>query len=219
MVHTDSVELSHPLASLLPSAEAGALAVLIGTEAPLTGRRIAELAGETTHASTLRALRRLSDQGLVHVEAAGRAHLYRLNRDHVLAAPLIEMASATTRLRHQLADRVSTWQVPALHVSLYGSVARGEATSSSDVDVLVVRPESLDPAHVGIWEDQLAALEIEVYSWTGNHLSWLDTTIKDLRRAAAAGEPIFQSWRDDAILLTGRPLNTLLRTPQQPGSA
>ena len=55
MVHTDSVELSHPLASLLPSAEAGALAVLIGTEAPLTGRRIAELAGETTHASTLRA--------------------------------------------------------------------------------------------------------------------------------------------------------------------
>ena len=126
----------------------------------------------------LRALRRLSDQGLVHVEAAGRAHLYRLNRDHVLTAPLIEMASATTRLRHQLADRVSTWQVPALHVSLYGSVARGEATSSSDVDVLVVRPESLDPAHVGIWEDQLAALEIEVYSWTGNHLSWLDTTLK-----------------------------------------
>jgi excinuclease ABC subunit A len=47
-----------------------------------------------------------------------------------------------------------------------------------------------------------------------------ETIYADLQaRAAAAGEPIFQSWRDDAILLTGRPLNTLLRTPQQPGSA
>ena len=109
--------------------------------------------------------------------------------------------------------------MPALHASLYGSAARGDATSTSDLDVLVVRAEDLAPAERQQWDDQLAGLEATVFRWTGNRLSWLDTTPSDLRRAAAGGEPIFASWRDDAILLTGRPLNALLRTLKQPGSA
>lgn len=187
--------------------------MLLGTEALLTGRRIAELAGEATHTSTLRALRRLTAQGIVQVETAGRANLYRLNREHLLAPALRELADADARLRQALIDRVSAWTVPAVHVSLYGSVARGEATSASDVDVLVVRPDKLSPEEMSRWEDQLAAVEHEVFAWTGNHLSWLETTPLDLRRAAAAEEPLFRSWRDDALLLVGGPLTAVLRGP------
>ncbi len=213
------MDLSRPLATLLPASDAGAITVLAGTAAALTGRRVAELAGESSHPSTLRALNRLVGQGIVFREAAGRANLYRLNRDHLLVPALLELVDAAERLRGRLAEAIASWPVPALHASLYGSAARGDATSTSDLDVLVVRAEDLAPVERQRWDDQLAELEATVFRWTGNRLSWLDTTPSDLRRAAAAGEPIFQSWRDDALLLTGRPLTTLLRTPRQPGSA
>lgn len=210
------MDLSAPLATLLPAADAGALAVLAETEAPLTGRRIAELAGEHSHPSTLRALNRLVGQGLVLVEPAGRANLYRLNRHHVLAPAVLNMANARATVVAQLVDALHAWRVRCLHASLYGSVARGDADASSDIDVLLVRPEQLTEDEQQVWDRQLADLETVVHAWTGNHLSWLETTVPDLVRAQAAGEPIFESWRDDAIRLVGRPLNTLLRA--EPGT-
>lgn len=89
-------------------------------------------------------------------------------------------------------------------------MARGAAGSDSDLDILVVRPERLSLNDQKIWESQLAALEHLFFAWTGNPLSWLDTTCTDLRRSEAAGEPIFESWRDDAILLAGPPLASVL---------
>lgn len=210
MVHTGCMDLSRPLATLLPAAEAGALTVLAGTEAPLTGRSIAELAGERSHPSTLRALNRLVEQGLVSVQSAGRANLYRLNRDHLMAPAVIELTRSGERLRDHLVETITSWETPCLLAALYGSVARGQAGPASDIDLLVVRPEVLTPTQQQTWDAQLVELETAVNASTGNHLSWLETTLPDLRRAQAAGEPIFQSWRDDAIRLVGTPLTRLL---------
>lgn len=205
------MDLSRPLATLLPAAEAGALTVLAGTEAPLTGRSIAELAGERSHPSTLRALNRLVEQGLVSVQSAGRANLYRLNRDHLMAPTVLELARAGERLRDYLVEAITSWEVPCLLAALYGSVARGHAGPASDIDLLVVRAELLTPPQQQTWDAQLVELETAVNASTGNHLSLLETTLPDLRRAQASGEPIFQSWRDDAIRLVGTPLSKLLR--------
>lgn len=206
------MDLSHPLATLLSAADAGALAVLAATETPLTGRRVAELAGERSHSSTLRALNRLADQGVVHVQQAGRAKLYVLNRAHVLAPAILEIAASATTIRSRVAQTIADWQVQSLHASVYGSSARGQAHAGSDLDILVVRPDRLDAEAQSIWEAQLVSLEEDVFEWTGNPLSWLETTRADLKRAKAAGEPIFQSWQDDAILLAGRPISALLRS-------
>ncbi|MEI2775086.1 MAG: nucleotidyltransferase domain-containing protein [Tetrasphaera sp.] len=207
------MNLSSPLASLLPEADAGALTVLAHTETPLTGRRVAELAGEDTHPSTLRALNRLVAQGLVTVEPAGRAKLFRLNREHLLARSVLTMVGAGDELRNRLSEAISSWGIRPLHAALYGSVARGEAGTTSDIDVLVVRPDLSSPQRQQSWDAQLADLEERVHAWTGNDLSWLDTTVDDLRRAQAAREPLFESWRDDAIRLAGPSLTTLLREP------
>lgn len=213
MIHTEAVNLSSPLASLLPEADAGALTVLAQTETPLTGRRVAELAGEHTHPSTLRALNRLVAQGLVTVEPAGRAKLFRLNREHLLSPSVLSMVGAAQELRDRLSEAICSWGIRPLHASLYGSVARGEAGATSDIDVLVVRPDLSSAEQQRLWDGQLADLEERVYSWTGNDLSWLDTTVDDLRRAQTAREPLFESWRDDAIRLLGPSLTTLLREP------
>lgn len=211
------MHLSCPLATLLPAADAGALTVLVRTEAPLTGRRVAELAGARNHTSTLRALNRLSHSGIVSVEPAGRARLYRFNRRHVLAPAIEALVQSVDELRMGLIEALKNWPVPCLHASLYGSVARGQAGEDSDIDVLVVRPDDLSSNDAEAWDRQLADLETATFDRTGNHLSWLETTVADLQRADTAGEPIFQSWRDDAIRLVGPSLTTLLRSPAPTG--
>ncbi len=203
------MDLSRPLATVLSAGDAGALTVLSGTEVALTGRRVAELAG-ANHTSILRALNQLAGQGIVLVEPAGRANLYRLNRAHVLAPMLLEVANATGTVRGRLVTDLKAWHIPCLHASLYGSLARGEAGPASDIDVLVVRDESLTPQDEAVWNLQLDETEAAMHAFTGNNLSWLETTVTDLQRAEAADEPIFRSWRDDAILLTGEPLLRLL---------
>lgn len=210
MVHTVCVDLSRPLATLLSAADAGALTVLAGTQAPLPGRRIAELAG-ASHTSTQRALGRLAAQGVVLVEPAGRANLYRLNRSHVLAPLIIDSVNATATVLHRLVGELNAWTIPCRHAALYGSVARGKAGPESDIDVLVVQPDRLSPDDETTWDEQLAHTEDVIHALTGNQLSWLATTEQDLRRAESAGERIFGSWRDDAVLLVGEPLTRLLR--------
>lgn len=203
------MDLSRPLATLLSAADAGALTVLARTDAALTGRRVAELAG-ANHTSTLRALNRLTSEGVVHVEPAGRANLYRLNRSHVLAPLLLGAVAATAEVQRTLVTTIKSWAIPCVHAALYGSMARGEAGPQSDIDVLVVRPAGLSTDDEAAWDDQLADTESHVHAFTGNDLSWLDTTVADLTRAAAADEPLLRSWRDEAIVLIGEPLSQLI---------
>lgn len=209
------MDLSRPLATLLSAADAGALTVLARTEGALPGRRVAELAG-ANHTSTLRALNGLVTEGVVLVEPAGRANLYRLNRSHALAPLILAAVNITADIQRRLTEQINDWAIPCLHAALYGSLARGEAGPQSDIDVLVVRPEELSAADEEAWDAQLAETEAMVHALTGNDLAWLDTTVPDLRRAEAADEPIFRSWRDDAILLTGQPLPQLLEPEEHP---
>jgi predicted nucleotidyltransferase len=46
-------------------------------------------------------------------------------------------------IRKGVAEAVRLSQVPIVEVRLYGSVARGTATEQSDIDLLVVIPESV----------------------------------------------------------------------------
>ncbi|WP_353951721.1 nucleotidyltransferase domain-containing protein [Knoellia sp. S7-12] len=205
------MDLSHPLSSIAPSLEAEALTVLARTATPLTGRRVAELARRGSHVRLSNALDRLAQQGLVEVEPAGRAKLYRLNREHLLVPAITAALDATIELRARLGEHISGWRVQAVHASLYGSMARGEAGPESDIDVLVVRSSRLSLKDAETWSGQLTHLESDVWRWSGNTLSWFETTIADLKRSAAANEPIFASWREDSIHLAGEPLTPMLR--------
>lgn len=209
------MDLSRPLATLLSTADAGALTVVASTEGALPGRRVAELAG-ANHTSTLRALNSLVTEGVVLVEPAGRANLYRLNRAHALAPLILAAVYITADIQRRLTAQINDWAIPCLHASLYGSFARGEAGPQSDIDVLIVKPEGLSAADEETWDAQLAETEAMVHAFTGNDLSWLDTTVTGLLRAEAADEPIFRSWREDAILLTGPPLPQLLEPEEHP---
>jgi len=56
-----------------------------------------------------------------------------------------DIRSLTEKIRAQLKERYGS---KVLQIILYGSFARGKATSESDVDLLVVVDDSLDPWEV-----------------------------------------------------------------------
>lgn len=156
-------------------------------------------------------MNRLGDHGLLIVDAGPASHVVRLNRDHVATEPAIALANLRPRVLTRLRDEVAGWSLPAVHVSLFGSVARGDGTTQSDIDLLVVRRPLASVDDQEVWDDQLAQSADAIHRWTGNWASWFDITDEDLARLAEAREPIVREWQHDAVTLLGPRLLTLLR--------
>ncbi len=203
------MDLAQPLSSITPSLDADTLTVLAQTAAPLTGRGVAALTRRGSQPRVQAILDRLVAEGLVDAQPAGSSVLYTLNREHLLAGLLIEAAAARDTLLDRIRVQLEIWPTPPVHVSLFGSVARSTAGTRSDVDLLVVRPEDVG-ADDERWTAQLAELERRVLRWTGNPLSWFETTRDGLAAAVLTGEPLVRSWRDDAVHLYGTRLARLL---------
>lgn len=203
------MDLTQPLSSIAPSLDGDTLTVLARTAAPLTGRGVASLVRRGSQPRIQAILDRLVSEGLVDAQPAGSSVLYALNREHLLAEPVVAAATARETLLDRMQARIGTWAVPPLHVSLFGSLARATAGTGSDVDLLVVRPDNVEPTGQR-WAAQLSELEGLVLRWTGNHLSWFETTRDGLVAAVAEGEPVVTSWRSDAVHLFGARLARLL---------
>jgi predicted nucleotidyltransferase len=187
------------------------LATLARTTRPLTGREVARLTGRRSHAGVLDVLNRLAEHGLVEREEAGKAFLYTLNRDH-LAAPAVDiLAGMRIELLARLSDSIEAWQVAPSHVSLFGSAARGEGDTESDIDLFIVRPKGVSEDDAR-WRTQLEVLARQVQSWTGNHASVAEASEDELGRFRRDAPPILDELRADAIVLTGAEIRDLLGT-------
>jgi predicted nucleotidyltransferase len=166
------MNLQRPFQVVAPTLDGDVLTLLARADQPFTGRAIERESG-ASHGGVQRALEHLVAEGIVTRERAGRAFLYRLNRDH-LAAPWIEgLASLRLQLIGRLRETVAAWQVPADAVVLFGSAARNEAGQRSDIDLLVIRPATVAYDHP-MWREQVRALETAAARWTGNDIRVLE---------------------------------------------
>src|SRR5437764_8078449 len=139
----DIMNLSRPWALIRSPIDIEVLLVLRGITRPLTGREVARLVRAGSQPAVNAALRRLAEEGLVQAEEAGNAYLYTFNREH-LAAPAVELlADIWTELERRLRDEVAGWQVAPVHVSIFGSAARGDGDTASDIDIFVIRPRDV----------------------------------------------------------------------------
>lgn len=196
------MDLSRPYTAVCPTLDSGILSVLAGTTRPLTGREIARLVGRPSHSGVLDALNRLVEHGLVDREEAGRAYLFTLNREH-LAAPAVEvLAQLRSELLSRLRLAVDSWEIAPVHVSLFGSAARGEGDTHSDIDLFVIRPEAVDSEDPD-WREQLDLLSRRVLRWTGNQAGIAEIGETDVSRLRKDEPPILKDLRADAILIAG----------------
>lgn len=153
---------------------------------------------------TWRGLRRLVEHGLVSEQEAGRraALLYTLNRAHVAA----DAALLLTRLRERFFERVketlAAWPVQPVHVSVFGSAARGDGDTASDVDIFIVRSDDVVEDDEQ-WREQVDGLAASVLSWTGNHAGIAEVSETDLRRLGRERPPIVAELEEHAVALLG----------------
>jgi predicted nucleotidyltransferase len=204
------VDLAHPLSLVADSTTTRVLEVLAGTTRPLTGREVHRIAGRTSVATVWRTLQRLGKQGLVDVNERGNATYYVANREH-LAWPAVE---TLVRLRSAFIDRltqqIKAWPVQPLHASLFGSTARGDSKSDSDVDILVVTDNDMSPDDQTVWANQVSTLRDDVAQWTGNAGQVFDIDLNRLHEHRSADDPLVDAWVREGIILAGAPLPEVL---------
>lgn len=181
--------------------------MLAGTTAPLTGRQIARLVRRGTSPSVSAALDRLVQQGLVHRQQAGRAYLHTLNRDHIAAAVVEQLAALRSELLRRLRDTLGRWDPGPVHASMFGSAARADGNTESDIDLFIVRPDGVEEDSE--WRAQLNALSDAVYAWTGNHAAVIELGEADLAQLRHDASPILADLRSDGIDLAGIPVRAL----------
>jgi hypothetical protein len=209
------IDLSRPYSAVLGAAlEGEVLAVLAGTTRPLTGRQVARLASYGSDRGLRIALNRLAEHALVDAFDAPPAVLYSLNRDHIAAPIAIELGGLRAELLRRLRTAIAEWQVPALHASMFGSAARGDGDTSSDVDLLIVSADDIDPEDPR-WRQQLHEFASAVERWTGNHAGISEIGEKELRHLAKKRPPIVEELERDAITLAGQEVKQLFRSSKR----
>lgn len=196
------MHLSRPWALIRSPTDANVLLVLYGTTRPLTGREVARLVRAGSQPTVNASLRRLTDEGVVRAEEAGNAYLYTFNREH-LGTPAIEsLAGIRPELERRLRAEIATWEIAPAHASVFGSAARGDGDTRSDIDIFVVRPRRTSEDDPG-WRGQLERLTERVYAWTGNHAALSEVSAADVRRLRRERPPIVAELRQNAITLAG----------------
>jgi predicted transcriptional regulator len=203
------MDVSRPFAAISPGVDAAVLVVLAGSTRPRSGRELARRAGRS-NTGVQQVLNRLVEHGLVNREEVGRTFLYELNRDHLLASTVEQMAGARTELIRRLREAIGAWEVPPVHASLFGSAARGDGDASSDIDLLIVRPTDVDPEDP-TWRDQLDELANRVRRWTGNNAGIAEVSESELPRLRKDRPPVVEEVSEDAVDLAGEETRKLLR--------
>lgn len=195
------MDLSAPYRVVMSKDVGAVLSVLAGTHKPMSGREVARLSGGA-HATVARVLSQLVEHGLVRAEEAGSARLYTLHREHLAAEPILDLVRLRGRLVERLATEFEGWSVPPRHASLFGSAARGDGGTQSDIDVFLVRPEGIDAEHAG-WRANADALPSHIFAWTGNDAGTVEVTEGNIQRLVRERPRFVRELRQDAVTLVG----------------
>jgi predicted nucleotidyltransferase len=183
---------SEPFGGVMPGARGAVLAILLRTDAPLTGRQVHSLLSDEYSLWTVQeALKALTQLGLVNTETIGRAGVHTINEDHVSVAPLRALLDPITALTRTVREAVGN---DVKTVILFGSIARGEANTYSDVDLAVIAPAG--------WDGR-ADLEDAVRIRLGNNCDVLVFTPEDFTRLADTGEPVVREILASGLALIG----------------
>jgi len=191
------MNLTRPLADIIHGPRAQLLATIVQLEAPMTVRALARHAGVAPQ-TALTVINDLEDAGIVSSEPAGRAHMVSLNREHLLAEPLIALSRTRARLIDKLTNDLADWAGLA-GAWLFGSAARGTGDRNSDIDVLLVANESTQTSQ---WSGSTARLVDHVLTWTGNQAHLIEHSRSSFAELVRDKNRLVTVIREEGIALT-----------------
>lgn len=217
------------------------LAVLARSGKPMTAGEVAAQTPRGSEVGVRRSLARLVEQGIVRAEMMGRNLVHELNRDHVAAPIAIQLAGLRLELWQRMRRTLGAWNPKPICGYVFGSAARGDGDSSSDIDLLLVHalfPGDSDPRRrsnglgdrvAGVaaefgsdrltarqaskWRRQVDELHRQVRGWTGNPLQAVELSSLEWADHSRRRSSLWQEITRDGIKVAEPPsLVTMLST-------
>ena len=100
-------------------------------------REVLKLTG-TKQGAIQRELKSLNKAGVLELETRGNQTYYAVNKSHPIYPELRRIVLKTFGLADVLRDAISPFREKIDVASIYGSIASGEETAKSDIDLLVI---------------------------------------------------------------------------------
>jgi predicted nucleotidyltransferase len=194
------VDYSRPLEAVIPGTAGKVLGVLARTHAELPIRRVAQLAGVSRDRASIE-IRRLVALGIVSRREVAGASLVKIERTNAAASALLALADARATAISRLSELAKSIKPAPASLVLFGSFARGTDDAESDLDVLAVRSDDVEPDDpswldsFGNWQD-LARVAV------GNPVNVIETSRHELP-ALARTRSLWRTIVDEAITLAG----------------
>ena len=202
------MDFVHPVRAVIPGAQGRVLAVLAETTADLNLRTLARLAGVSV-AQASRVMPDLVELGLVERHEVPPSSQFRLNHENVAAQAILSLARSRDTALHRIGIAADSLLISPVSIIVFGSLARGEADSKSDLDAVIVRPDETaedDDA----WAADVERWRSEARAITGNRVEVLEISHHEAR-ARLAGKATL--WRDivrDGVTVHGLTIEELI---------
>lgn len=193
------MDLARPLGVVTPTLDGDVLAALALADTAFTAGQLHRVLPQHSEDGIRRVLNRLAGQGIVSADRVGGAYLYRLNRGHLAAEPITALAKLRARFLDLIEKMLAAWDSGT---GLWGRVriaARSTMRVDSDIDLLLVRPDTCDRAK---WEDLVVTLAANITEWTGNDARVLEFTESEVRHAGRE-EPVLADVCDHGLTVAG----------------
>jgi len=200
------MDVSAPHRILHSTVDIDVLRALAGVDAALTGRRVSELVHGGHSGTVHRSLERLTRLGLLLAQRAGRATLYRFNREHVAAEAVMAFITLRTTMIAELREAVARLDPPPLAAVLFGSAARGDGGPESDLDLAIIRDTHDDASGGSDWDAQIDAMAVALERRFGNAISVHELSPANAARLAETRSPTVAEILADQVPLCGRPI-------------
>ncbi len=195
------MDYGNPVEAVIPGVQGRVLTVLARTEAELTMRSVAELAGVSANQATI-VLNRLVRLGLVERREVGAAALVRLVRENEAARSVLALVELREGVLARLTVEARKIRPVPTCLAVFGSFARGEAHESSDLDVLAVPPPAAQAdsgpwtATLGQWSDRAARI-------AGNPVNLLEATVGELPTLVRRERAPWRTIVEEGVVLIG----------------
>jgi len=186
------------------------LRLLVCSSGGVTARGMARKVG-ITHWACIKNLRELEASGLVKSEQAGRANIYTLNQRNIV---IREMIIPLYRKERKLPDMILNHIMRGLKgrsvsVLLFGSVARGEDNTDSDLDLCFITKNQRDSKML---ESKLLLASSDFYQQYGKKVAPYILTLNSFRKKYIGNVPVVREIVRDGILIFGKSVSSLITT-------
>jgi len=210
------VQLNKPFATVTPTLDGDVLAILARADAAFTVSQIQRVLESASGEGIRKVVNRLTAQGVVLRDRAGRTNTYRFNTEHLAAEPIKALARLHAAFLDRLEQTLDEWSSTLRYAAVFGSAATGRMTVDSDIDLLLVRATVSDDNADDEWDRRVTELARLVTLWTGNDARLVEFTEDEIHAAAAADEPLLRDVAQQGLTVAGT--RTWLSTQLRPAA-